>query len=349
MAIELPDGRSLSDEVLQALRLRALRGCEVGFSESDVAELLGVARETVSRWWSAYGTGGVQALPAERSGRPVGVGRTLDDEQAGHIQELLDANSPDKLGIASPLWSRRAVHDLIEKEYGIDMPARTVGEYLARWGYTAKRPGRHSKDQVPEEVQLWLEETYPLIEAQAKEEDAEIHWCDETGAAADQHPGYAYARRGEPATKEVPDRHIRMNLISTITNEGALRFMTYKETMTATVFIAFLTRLLAGASKKILLILDRLPAHVAVKVQEWAEARPERIELFFLPRYAPELNPAEYLNNDVKGSVNSAGLPDSKQELRSNIQAFMRRLLHLPEHVMSYFQHPCVQYAAATE
>src|SRR3954452_12756436 len=115
MAIILPDARQLSDEVLEALRLRALRACELGFSESDVAELLGVARETVSRWWSAYSRGGVEALPDERSGRPVGTGRALDDEQAAHIQELLDKNRPDQRGIASPLWSRRAVHDLIQK------------------------------------------------------------------------------------------------------------------------------------------------------------------------------------------------------------------------------------------
>jgi transposase len=349
MAIPLPDARQLSDEVLQALRYRAVRGCELGFSEADVAELLGVARETVSRWWTAYTAEGLEALPHDRTGRPSGTGRTLDDEQAAHLQGLLDANSPEGLGIAAPLWSRRAARDLIHKEYGIWMPVRTVGEYLKRWGYTAKRPGRHSSDQDPQEVRDWLEETYPLIEAQAKEEDAEIHWCDETGAAADQHPGRGYARRGEPATKEVPDSHMRMNLISTITNEGAVRFMTYTKAMTAALFITFLTRLLAGASKKVLLILDRLPAHVAVKVEQWADARPQRIELFFLPRYAPELNPDEYLNNDLKGRVNSAGLPNNKQELRCHIQAFMRRLLHWPEHVMSYFQHPCVQYAAATE
>jgi transcriptional regulator with XRE-family HTH domain len=58
MAISLPDTRQLSDEVLEALRLRALRGCELGFSEADVAELLGVSRETISRWWTAYAAGG---------------------------------------------------------------------------------------------------------------------------------------------------------------------------------------------------------------------------------------------------------------------------------------------------
>src|SRR5687768_15131936 len=86
MAIPLPDARELSDEVLEALRLRALRGCELGFTEADVADLLGVCRETVCRWWSAYAEGGLGALPHERTGRPLGSGRSLSDEQAGHIQ-----------------------------------------------------------------------------------------------------------------------------------------------------------------------------------------------------------------------------------------------------------------------
>src|ERR1700716_2536594 len=132
MAVLLPDTRALSDEVLEALRLRAFRGCELGFTEADVADLLGISRETVSRWWSAYARQGPDALPGDRTGRPVGTGRTLSNEQAEHIQDLIDHNSPEGLGVPSPLWSRRAVRDLL-KEYGIIMPVRTVGEYLQRW------------------------------------------------------------------------------------------------------------------------------------------------------------------------------------------------------------------------
>src|SRR5512135_1431180 len=138
MAITLPDARQLPDEVLEALRLRATRGCELGFTEADVADLLGIARETVSRWWSAYTRHGPEALPGGRTGRPVGTGRTLSDTQAEHIRDLIDHHSPEELGVPSPLWSRRAVRDLIRKEYGISLPVRTVGEYLRRWGYTAK-------------------------------------------------------------------------------------------------------------------------------------------------------------------------------------------------------------------
>src|SRR3974390_1354244 len=204
MAISLPDARQLSDEVLEALRLRALRGCELGFTEADVADLLGVSHETVSRWWTAYAAGGLGALPGDRTGRPIGSGRTLSDEQARGIQEQIDHHSPEELGIPAALWSRRAVRALIRHECGIDLPVRTVGEYLKRWGYTAKVPRRHARDQDPEEVYRWLDETYPATEEGAAREGAEIHWCDETGAAADEHPRKGYARTGHPAWIRVP-------------------------------------------------------------------------------------------------------------------------------------------------
>jgi len=349
MAISLPDARQLSDEVLQALRLRALCGCELGFTETEVAAMLGVAHETVCRWWSAYADGGVDALPHDRSGRPLGSGRVLSDEQAAHIQQLLRSKSPEDLGIAAPLWNRRAVRDLIRQECDVTLAVRTVGLYLQRWGFTAKRPRRHARDQDPEEVRQWLEETYPAIEARAEEEGAEIHWCDEVGVAADEHPARGYAPQGERATMDVPDRHIRANQISTITNTGKVRFMTYTGTMTAALFLVFLGRFLRSTTGKVFLIIDRLQAHKTPEVKAWLAAHGDRIEVFELPRYAPELNPDEYLNNDLKGQVNEVGLPHDKYEVRSRIQAFMRKLVQLPAHVMSYFQHPSVQYAACLD
>ena len=116
----------------------------------------------------------------------------------------------------------------------------------------------------------------------------------------------------------MPDPHIRMNLISTISNEGSVHFMTYKETMTAALFITFLERMLSETTRKIFLIVDRLRAHEAKKVEAWAAEHRDRIELFFLPRYAPERNADEYLNNDMKGSINATGLPGSQEGLRQD-------------------------------
>ena len=347
MAITLPDARQLSDDVLEALRLRALHGREHGFTEADLANLLGVSRETVCRWWSAYTAHGLDAIPHERTGRPLGSGRLLSDQQAGDIQRLLDEKSPEDLGIPAPLWNRRAVRDLIHKECGVRLAVRTVGKYLMRWGYTAKKPSRRAKKQDPEEIRQWLEGTYPAIEERATRVGAEIYWCDETGAKADEHPGYGYARQGQPATMNVPDPHIGMNQISAISNTGDVRFMTYSRTMNAALFLVFLGKLLRSTTGKVFLIVDRLQAHQTPAVNAWVAAHAERLEVFPLPRRAPERNPDEYLNNDLKGQINAEGLPGSKLELRSRIQTFMRKLLHFPEHVRSYFQHPYAQYAAA--
>jgi transposase len=349
MSIQLPDARQLSDEALQVLRLRALRGIELGYSEMELADLLGVCHETISRWWTAYANGGVDALPGERPGRPLGAGRLLSDSQARRIRECIDYYSPEALGIAHALWTRRAVRDLIRKEFDINLAERTVGLYLRRWGYTAKQPTRRSRKQDPDEVEQWLEETYPAIEEQARREGAEILWGDEVGVDADHQPGCGYARQGERATMETPPPHIRVNQITAISNEGVVRFMTYKGSLNAAVFLLFLDKLIAGASRKILLIVDRLQAHKTPEVVQWLAEHQEQIEVFYLPTYSPELNPVEYLNNDLKGEVNKAGLPENRGALHTRILTFMERLANVPKHVISYFLHPWVQYASPVE
>jgi transposase len=340
----LVDARELSDVVLEALRLRALHGCELGYSETELANLLGVARETISRWWSAYQAGGVAALPHERTGRPVGSGRRLSDEQARHLQEMIQGHFPEDWGIAAPLWTRRAVRDLIQREYGIAMPLRTVGTYLRRWGYTPKKPRRRSRHQDPDEVQEWLENIYPAIVEAAVREDGDIQWCDEKGVGGNDFPGRGYAPVGQTPELKVSESPCRMNQIATISNEGKVRFMTYQATMTAALFIEFLQRLVRGAKRKIFLIVDRLPAHQANEVEAWLAGREKQIEMFYLPCAAPERNPVEYLNNEEKSCINAERLPQTRSELRTHMQSFLRRLAHIPAHILSYFDNPYINY-----
>ena len=140
----------------------------------------------------------------------------------------------------------------------------------------------------------------------------------------------------------------RVNGVSAINNQGEGHFLTFTGTLDAAVFLAFLGRLLAGSSRKVILVLDRLRAHDSAEVQAWVAARSEWIELVPLPRYAPERNPVEYLNNDVKAEVNAEGLPEDQKELHTHLDKFLTRLCSWPERIISYFCHPAVQYAAAT-
>src|SRR5947208_886391 len=101
MAIELPDGRSESNDVLEALRSRAVHARELGYAVADVAAILGVREETVSRWWGRYQQGREANLPGPRSGRPLGSGRRLSQQQELALLDLIDSKTPQDLGISS--------------------------------------------------------------------------------------------------------------------------------------------------------------------------------------------------------------------------------------------------------
>ena len=175
MAIELPDGRRESNDVLAALRSRAVHARELGYAVLDIAAILGVRQETVSRWCSRYHRGGREALPGDRTGRPIGSGRLLNSEQEPGIRQAIEAKTPRELGIPSAPWTRQAVRGLIHQRVGIRSPIRTVGEYLRRRGYTPQKPVRKAYKQDPEAVAEWPERTYPAIERRAAREGGEVH------------------------------------------------------------------------------------------------------------------------------------------------------------------------------
>jgi transposase len=349
MAIELPDGRSESNEVLEALRLRAVAAREKGYAVVDIAAILGVREETVSRWCVKYEKGGEQALPGDRTGRPTGAGRLVSSQQEEAIRHLIDTKCPQDLGIASALWTRAAVAELFEQQAGQRLPIRTVGEYLNRWGYTPQKPVRKAYKQDPAEVEKWLETTYPVIQMRAAKEDAEIHWGDECGVRSTCQHGRGYARPQNTPELIVPGTRFSVNMISTVTNQGKVRWMIYQGKMNAALFIVFLTRLIASAAKKVFLIVDNLSVHEAAAVEQWLADRKDKIEVFYLPKYAPERNPDEYLNCDVKTNINSDGLPKDREELKDKLHRFMQKLAKLPQRVASYFKHKFIHYAAAPE
>ncbi|MEM7387209.1 MAG: transposase, partial [Verrucomicrobiota bacterium] len=81
-------------------------------------------------------------------------------------------------------------------------------------------------------------------------------------------------------------------------------------------------------------------------VRAWAEEHADEIELFFIPSYAPETNPDEYLNRDLKKNVHGKRAPKTFAELKANVLSFMRRLQKSPERVMKYFNGRDVAYCA---
>lgn len=345
--MEREDARKLSPEQQKEKRKIALRMRLNGHEFGEIGKVVGVHPRTVQYWWQRYQDEGLKAaVDGGQRGHEVGKLRTLSGEQEWVIQQLISEKMPDQYKLAFALWTRGAVKELIRKRFGIEMPIRTVGEYLKRWGFTPQKPLKRAYEQKPELVDAWLKETYPEIAQRAKAEGAEIHWGDETGIRSDCQHGRSYAPAGRTPVQRVPGSRFATNMISTVTNQGKVRFMLYRETMTAPVLIRFLARLVRDAGRKVFLILDNLKVHHSSKVRAWLENHADRIELFFLPAYAPELNPDEYLNCDLKALVHGGKPAKNRNELESKVRGAMMKIQNRPKRVISYFKYRKIQYAA---
>lgn len=344
--METTNGKRLSTEVLNDRRRRAVKLRLGGMKLMEVAQVVGLARGTIISATKAYKAGGWKAVAVKPRGRSVGDGRTLNAEQEKAIRGMICDRTPDQLKLPYALWTRSAVGGLIHQQFGIKLPVRTVGHYLERWGFTPQKPIRKAYEQRPAAVKKWLEEDYPAITQRAKAEGAEIHWGDETGLRSDDVRGRSYAPKGRTPVVQVCSNRESLSLISSVTNQGKVRWMVFGGALNAKILIRFLKRLIQSAQRKVFLILDNLRVHHAKVVREWLAKQVEHLEVFYLPSYSPELNPDECLNADLKQAVTSKAPARSKGQLKKVTMAHLRKLSKSPERIKSYFGHQPVRYAA---
>jgi transposase len=344
--LELPDPRSLSPQSLALLRSLVVRAViDLGLSQVDASRYYGVSPHTISEWVSRYREQGEDALEVQPQGRPQGAGRALSPDQEHEIRTLVVDSTPQEQQIASATWTRQAVAELIVSRLGIELTLQGVGKYLHRWGLTPQKPARQAREQDPEEVREFVEQTLPAVQEQAKAEGAQLHFLDEVGVKAQDQIGTSYAPEGDTPVLEVPKTHIEQDVISSVTSDGELFYWPFPETMTAPKFIDFLEHLVTGASTKIIVFADRHPAHEAKAVEQWLEGRESEIELHGLPRYAPEYNPDEFLNNDLKQELANEPMPESPSELRDTIGKILDRIAGMSDRIRGYFKQADIDLA----
>lgn len=337
------DARSLPSAAQEQLRRRAVQAVREGMPQLEAARIFGVTRQAIGDWVKKAGNRSLDVLAAKPQGRPKG--KTLPSRQARVIVQAISNKPPDQLRLPFYLWTREAVGRLIDKRYGVRLSVWTVGRYLKEWGFTPQKPIRRAFEADPEAVQRWLEEEYPLIRALARRDQAEIYWGDEMGLRSDHATGTSWGLKGQTPVIAGTGQRFGCSMISAITNRGKLYFMVMNKRFRTRVFIDFLRRLERQVPGRIYLIVDRHPVHRAGAVKKWLATKGRRVRLFFLPGYRPDLNPDEYLNQDVKSNAVGRRRPPDVVTMRKNVSGYLRSRQHRPQIVMNYFRHESVRYA----
>jgi len=338
------DLRKMNNDELYTVRKQVIRLKKQGKKGSEIEDITGLYQNRISQIWKMYQSSGIAGIKPKKSGRKPEEQYLLSNEQQREIRGIIIDKTPEQLKLGFMLWTRQAISELIIQKYGITLQLRCITNYLKRWGFTCQRPTKKAYVQDNIKVQRFMDVVYPAIAKRAKAEDAEIYWGDECGIDNQEHYQRGFALRGQPPVLDIVSGRERVNMISAITNKGHLKFMIYDEKMTQQRLIEFMERLIADSTKKVFLIVDNLKVHHGNIVKAWLAEHKDKIELFYIPPYSPELNPDEYLNHALKLYVHSGIAPRTKQDIRVKTQKFMHRLTYYADQVKVFFRHERVRY-----
>lgn len=339
------DARKLDEATQAHLRRLVVKALRAGMKQTAAAEQFAVSLRAVNKWAALDKVGGLRALKSGQRGRRAGEGR-LDATQSARIRALIVGKMPDQLKLPFYLWTRAAVASLIEREYGKAVSLTTVGRYLKAWGMTPQKPVRRAYERNDAAIKHWLVAEYPALVNDAKRERATIYWGDEMGLRSDHVTGTSYAPLGQTPVIRATGQRFGCNMISAITNRGALAFMVFQGKFQNPVFIAFMQRLLRQVKGKLYLIVDGHPVHRSVIAKRFVADNADRLRLIRLPGYCPELNPDELLNQDVKTNALGKSRPTNKAEMMASLRSHLHRRQKQPQVIRNLFHEKHVRYAA---
>jgi transposase len=327
--------RSSHEERIQAIQLIAQ-----GYTKREVANVLQVTEASVYGWQKAYQEGGLAALSTRiASGRK----RLLSDEQMLKLARMLRLN-PRQLELDFGLWTRKRVREIVFREFGIDYTEQNIGKVLKLLGFSPQRPVYQARQQNEEKRREWTERTFPGISRRADEEGASIFFADEAGCRNDHQSGTTWAPVGETPVVKFTAKRESIGMISAISMRGKISWMIFEGTMNSARFIEFLRELLQDVKGKVFLIVDNVKYHKSAEVNAWVAQHKDRIELFFLPGYSPDLNPDEWVWKNVKNDHVARIVPDRPGHLYEIAEKALRMLRNAPEKIRSFFSDPHLAY-----
>jgi transposase len=334
------DARSLPHDVLEEMRRLAVQRALAGETQAAIARSIDVYPDTVSKWVRAYRAEGDAGLASTKAKGPV---PTLSDAQIAKLRRIIVGKNPRQLNFGANLWTVPIIGDAVEKLFGVRLHDTTVWRMLHRIGLTPQKPVRRAFQRDHAEIVEWTTSIFPAIVRETRRKQATLLFLDETGVHEDGPIGTTWGERGKTPAVLTSGTRRRINVISAISPRGRMWFRCFKGTLTAPRFIEFLGDLLADTSKRIVLVMDRHPAHRAAMVRRFLLANKSRISVHYLPGYAPELNPDEHVWSALKGMFRRDTV-EQDEPFDAAVDKAMATIKESKALVRSFFAHPEVSY-----
>ena len=340
----LTDARKIPDEVMSYLRKIAVRAIEENERSPElVADVLGISRTAIYEWIRRYRQSGYPALDTRTS---PGAPPVITEEMDAWLRYTVLNHSPMAFDYDTVLWTRDILADLLNKEFGVNVGGSTVSLHLNNLGLSYQKPWFRSKERDEREVEHFLDDKFPRIQRLASKIGADIAFEDEAGIGLQAHSGKTWGQVGKTPEVPVTGKRGGYNMLSIVAADGSMQFSVKESKINSEEYIEFLKMILKGRTKPLILIVDRASFHRSKKVRDFVRSHRENIRIYFLPRYAPEMNPDEQVWNEVKSKKIGRQSVETKSSLKDKLYSELRSLQKNSEKIKSFFHISYTKYAA---
>lgn len=338
------DARKLSTDEQTLLRRLAVQRVLNGESAAVVTRDYGLGEKTIFKWLRVAKEKGLDALaPIPRTGRNKALSALEEQE----VKRWVISGDPRQYGFDFGLWTRQIVADLIADRFNITLSVTAVGNLLHRLGLTPQKPLRRAYERDEKAVTEWIEKIYPKVKKHAKKTGAEIFWLDEASIRSDDPLQRTWGEKGKTPVVKTSGQRQSINAISALSNKGGFWYHVYNGKFTADKCVECFQRFLKNRKSSVILIVDGHPVHKSKKVMKYIESLEAKLEIVFLPPYAPDLNPDELVWNQMRN------VGTSKKPLKEGESLMNRAIMDLEsikrnkKLIRSFFEEGTVSFAAA--
>ncbi len=338
------DARKLSTEEKHFIRRMAAKRYLANESPRRIAESYGVSEVSVHRWGKQARFNGIASLsPKPKCGRP----RSLTPAEEQEVFRWVVGGDPRQLGLDFGLWTRKIIAEQIHERLSVRMSITSVGELLHRLGLSPQKPLRRAYERDEKAIKAWVSRTYPKLKKQAKREGKEIFWLDEAGVRSDDPLQRTWGLRGKTPIVQTSSQRQSLNIITALSNTGGFWYMTYAGKFDADIFISCLSDFMRHRKRPVMIIMDGHPVHKSRKVKEYVQSLCGKLEIQFLPPYAPEHNPDEYVYQYVKKEGVTKKPLKKGESLKLRVITDLEKIKSNKKLIISFFNASHVTFASA--
>lgn len=328
------DGRSISREALEDYRFRALELREKGWKVNKIAEAFGLHRGSVSHWFTKAERSGKESLKRKKA---RGAAPKLNKEDKKQIASWL-RKSAMKFGFETPLWDCKRVQKVIKQKLKKEISISSLWETLRKWNLTPQKPEKIALERSQRKVTEWLNNQWPKIQEHRRRWQAMLYFQDESAVSLVPVLGRTWSPKGETPKIKVTGNRGSIAVSSAISPAGRMLFRIEKKNVNSETFIDFLRQIMRSHRwRKVIIITDNSPSHTAKAVKEFIEQNNNKIAVYYLPTYSPDLNPDEEVWKYLKNVKLKAHQARNKEEFRPLVLSKMRSIQRKPEVIMSFF------------